>query len=69
MPDIIASLVDRCKQYIRHAKRRGTVGMSHGNLRQVIDLRGLHFANQNHFERCFAEALPLVKVKGFELYP
>lgn len=58
-------LVKRIKQAVKEEQANGTVGMSKANLKQIVNTRGLRFANPNHFERAFEEALQRAGVKGF----
>jgi hypothetical protein len=63
--DNITDLVERIKQAVKAARADGTVSMSKGNLKQLINTRGLSFANPNHFERSFEEALGRAGVGKF----
>ncbi len=58
-------LVARIKQAVKQAKTDGTVGMSKANLKQLVNTRGLRFANANHFERAFEEALGRAGLRSF----
>lgn len=52
--------------YIKSAKRGGTVGMSKGNLRQVVSTKGVNLPNTNAFMRAFDDAVKVAAgAKGF----
>ena len=61
----VAELVVRIKQAVKEARADGTVAMSKGNLKQVVNTRGLRFANANVFERAFEEAVGKAGVSSF----
>jgi len=63
--DVVVELTQRIKQAVKKAKAEGTVGMSEANLKQLVNTRGLSFANPNHFERSFRAALTRAGVGGF----
>ena len=54
---------------VRSLKADGTGGMSAANMKQIIDTRGLTFANPYHFEQSFKEALKLAGVEKFVARP
>ena len=67
-PNVI-QLAKRIKALVRSLKADGTGGMSAANMKQIIDTRGLTFANPYHFEQSFKEALKLAGVGNFVARP
>ena len=65
--DTITILAARIKQKVQELRADGVIGMSKGNLKQVVNLHGLSFANPYHFENSFSEALQRAKVRKFVL--
>jgi hypothetical protein len=63
--DKIAELVARIKKVVKAQKADGTVSMSKTNLKQMVGSGGIRFANPNHFERAFSEALEKAGVSSF----
>jgi hypothetical protein len=61
----VNELVKRIQQKVKELKADGVVGMSRDNLRQVTNIRGLNFANPNHFYRSFDEAIDKAGVRSF----
>jgi hypothetical protein len=55
--DDTAELAARIKQLVKELKKDGTTNMSAANLKQLVNTRGLRFANPYHFSQEFAEAL------------
>lgn len=63
--DVVEELAARIKKVVKSAKADGTSGMSKANLKQMVSTSGLRFANANHFERSFTEALARAGVGKF----
>jgi hypothetical protein len=63
--DDTEELAQRIKSLVKELKADGTTNMSTRNLKQLVNTRGLRFANQNHFERAFSEALAKAGVAKF----
>jgi len=63
--DNVTDLANRIKKAVKALRAEGTVGMSKENLKQMVNSRGLSFANANHFERSFSEALEKAGVGRF----
>ena len=61
----VAVLSDAITDYIRKAKRRGTIGMSKACLMQCIPTRGVYLPNANAFQRAFEDAIVAAKAGKF----
>ena len=69
--DSVEAIVRNIREYVKKDKRQGTVGMSRGNLKQVISTAGVNMQGPNPqelFSRAFDEAVSKVNVPGFDIY-
>ena len=59
--EAVTKIEANIRDYIKQAKKEGTVGMSVGNLQQVVPTTGVSLPNPNAYYRAFNEAVEAVR--------